>query len=160
MFTVYLQSLWLGFQAGGYVAEVVATHFPWVIGRHPDCDQPIPDRHLSRRHCVLLLEDGQVRVQDLGSRNGTFLNGSPVTQASPLRDGDWLELAGLPFQVRITEKPGAAGRPVAAPGQALRALAGVRARCLRWGPSRQRPPGRTKPTFPVQEMLNASANNS
>jgi hypothetical protein len=41
--------------------------------------------------------DGRAWVKDLGSRNGTCLNGKPLTKARPLAEGDRLDLAGLPF---------------------------------------------------------------
>lgn len=52
---------------------------PIVIGRDARCDLSIDDAELSRRHCeVALLGDGRYRVTDLGSQNGTRVNGRPV----------------------------------------------------------------------------------
>src|SRR5262249_22159278 len=47
------------------------------------------------------VRDGRVYVEDLGSRNGTRLNGEPLTGPRPLGDGDRLDLYYLPFQVRL-----------------------------------------------------------
>jgi pSer/pThr/pTyr-binding forkhead associated (FHA) protein len=63
---------------------------------------------VSRRHCALSLRDGRVWVEDLGSRNGTRLNGQPLATPRPLEDGDRLEVAHLPFRVRLAEPVGAA----------------------------------------------------
>jgi pSer/pThr/pTyr-binding forkhead associated (FHA) protein len=79
------------------------TRFPCVVGRHPACDLWLSDPMVSRRHCALWLHNGRVWVVDLGSRNGTRLNGEPLTAARPLEDGDELQLAGVPFRVRLAE---------------------------------------------------------
>ena len=47
-----------------------------VIGRSTKCDVSIPDRFLSRRHARLFKKDDQWLIEDLGSRNGTFINGT------------------------------------------------------------------------------------
>ena len=52
-----------------------------VIGRDPACDLTIDDNLLSRRHARLLLEEDRLKVIDLGSANGTFLNGKKIQEA-------------------------------------------------------------------------------
>lgn len=47
-------------------------HF--VIGREPDCQCILDDLSVSRRHCVLTFDSSGVRIRDLNSRNGTFVN--------------------------------------------------------------------------------------
>ncbi len=49
-----------------------------VIGRHRDCDMMIPDDTVSRRHAVITVEEDGYYVEDLGSSNGTFVNGREV----------------------------------------------------------------------------------
>jgi pSer/pThr/pTyr-binding forkhead associated (FHA) protein len=81
-----------------YPCTVIAVdHFPCVVGRHHTCDRRISDPRVSRRHCAFWLRDGRVGVTDLGSSNGTWLNGKPVTEPSPLTEGDRLDIADLPF---------------------------------------------------------------
>jgi hypothetical protein len=64
-----------------------------VIGREPDCDIVIPDRQVSRAHAALVrLEDGYA-LEDLGSKNGTHVNGKPVEGAVRLQDGDLVQVA-------------------------------------------------------------------
>jgi sigma-B regulation protein RsbU (phosphoserine phosphatase) len=46
----------------------------WIIGRHPDCDIVIEVGAVSRNHCQIIREGTTYRLEDLGSRNGTFLN--------------------------------------------------------------------------------------
>lgn len=59
-----------------------------VLGRSSDCNVRLfDDESLSRRHCRIWLEDGEVWVEDLGSRNGTFLADAPVKARTRLRPG-------------------------------------------------------------------------
>ena len=62
-----------------------------VIGRDARCEVPVDDRTLSRRHCRVYLGPDGWRVTDLGSRNGTFLNGSPILD-DRLEEGDRIEI--------------------------------------------------------------------
>jgi hypothetical protein len=78
-------------------AVIAVDQLPCVVGRHPGCDRRVHRREVSRRHCAFWLRDGRAWVGDLGSRNGTRLNGKPLTKASPLAEGDRLDLAGLTF---------------------------------------------------------------
>ena len=72
--------------------SVLLTGAPVVIGRHADCDLVLTDEQASRRHAqVEAGADGYVLV-DLGSTNGTRLNGEPVEQPAPLTHGDRIEI--------------------------------------------------------------------
>jgi transcriptional regulator with GAF, ATPase, and Fis domain len=62
-----------------------------TIGRDEASALAIPDPALSRRHCEIELRDGDVVLRDLGSRNGCFVNGRPVT-TQPLADGDRIRI--------------------------------------------------------------------
>src|SRR4029079_14251798 len=57
------------------------------IGRDRQNTLAIEDRVLSRRHCAIQLADGKCSLRDLGSSNGTYVNGLPVTSRT-LNDGD------------------------------------------------------------------------
>jgi pSer/pThr/pTyr-binding forkhead associated (FHA) protein len=106
-----------------------------VIGRGEDCDLKLPAGveflYASRHHCVIRVSYQQTRVRDLGSRNGTWLNGmqigrpvawhlSGLAAAMPfweydLHDGDELKVGETAFRVEIsvpTEKPGQNRVPV------------------------------------------------
>ncbi len=64
-----------------------------VIGRGEDCHIVIEDRQASRHHArITQTEDGYV-LEDLGSKNGTFLNGQPLTTPTVLKDGDEIGIA-------------------------------------------------------------------
>lgn len=69
-----------------------------VIGRSSDCDISLSAAHLSRRHAQLQVLDGLLFVKDLGSANGTFLNGKQVVEARVKR-GDELRFDALSFGV-------------------------------------------------------------
>jgi pSer/pThr/pTyr-binding forkhead associated (FHA) protein len=69
-----------------------------VIGRASECDITLSAAHLSRRHAQLQITDGALFVKDLGSANGTFLNGKQVVEARVKR-GDELRFDTLTFGV-------------------------------------------------------------
>jgi FHA domain/zinc-ribbon domain len=62
-----------------------------TIGRSPDCGVFLDDVTVSRRHATLLNRDGQWRIEDLGSLNGTFVNRRRV-DAAALEDGDEIQI--------------------------------------------------------------------
>ena len=65
-----------------------------VIGRSSSAGLTLVDRSLSRQHSRLFRQGGQTLVEDLGSRNGTLLNGVPVERPTPIKPGDVLRLSG------------------------------------------------------------------
>ncbi|MDO3384186.1 FHA domain-containing protein [Gilvimarinus algae] len=69
-----------------------------VVGRSSDCDISLAAAHLSRRHAQLTVIEGVLYVRDLGSANGTFLNGKQITEARVKR-GDELRFDTLSFGV-------------------------------------------------------------
>src|SRR5215831_15091235 len=82
--------------------EVAVPSGSFSIGRSHENNLVIERAGLSRRHAVIEnLEDG-VRVADCESANGTFLNGSPVTIETALKDGDVISLGEvLDLKIRI-----------------------------------------------------------
>lgn len=68
-----------------------------LIGRQDDCDIMIPERTVSRYHCLLEISPPRVRLQDFGSLNGTFLSGRKIGQRD--RDISWEEAKDLPHEV-------------------------------------------------------------
>ncbi len=101
MTTVYLWGP--GLDRPQEAPSAVIGRFPCVIGRQADCAVRLNDPLVSRRHCALTLREGRVWVEDLGSRNGTRLNGQPLEEALPLDDGDQLEVAHLFFRVGLDD---------------------------------------------------------
>ncbi|MEN1678853.1 MAG: FHA domain-containing protein [Planctomycetota bacterium] len=78
-------------------AEIPLKKHKFVIGRASDCTLRAGSDAISRRHCVLLRTEQGVTVQDLGSRNGTFVNGANIEGETPLRHGDELKVGPLEF---------------------------------------------------------------
>ena len=78
-------------------AEIPLKKSKFVIGRASDCTLRAGSDAISRHHCVLLKRDGAVTVRDLGSRNGTFVNGERITQETQLANGDELSVGPLQF---------------------------------------------------------------
>lgn len=88
-----------------------------VVGRSPDCDLLLPDPFLSRFHARFYRRDDDLWVEDLGSSNGTVVNGDRIDAATRLAVGDEVRLS----DTRITvARPAAEGRDVRAelPGDA------------------------------------------
>lgn len=82
-------------------------HSPWhipvnkseyVLGRNADCDLVLNDHSVSRKHCRILFRRDEPWVADLGSSNGTWVNGIKVDDERVLRHGDILKLGKLEFQ--------------------------------------------------------------
>jgi pSer/pThr/pTyr-binding forkhead associated (FHA) protein len=71
---------------------------PIVVGRHPHCDVRLLSIRVSRRHCCLTAVDGKVAVRDLGSTNGTLINGRRV-EAGRLCPGDVLSIANHRYRL-------------------------------------------------------------
>ena len=85
-----------------------------VLGRSSKADVVLADRYLSRQHARLFLREGSWFLEDLGSRNTTFVNDRAVVQPTPVRPGDVIRLAES--RIVVTE-PGAL--PLAAAGDGL-----------------------------------------
>jgi pSer/pThr/pTyr-binding forkhead associated (FHA) protein len=79
----------------------------FVFGRGPECHvRPDPDGHaISRQHCLLRVAADGVHIRDLGSTNGTLVNGTRVVEERPLCDGDLVQLGPVVLQLRYYPQP-------------------------------------------------------
>lgn len=68
-----------------------------TIGRDESNTITIKDRYMSKHHAQILKEDGLFFLEDLGSANGTFLNGKEITDAIELKDKDIIDIGQLEF---------------------------------------------------------------
>ncbi len=68
-----------------------------VLGRHPDCDIVLESGSVSRRHARILAAGAEFFVEDLNSRNGTYVNGQQITGRQRLDEGDQLSVCDLVF---------------------------------------------------------------
>jgi pSer/pThr/pTyr-binding forkhead associated (FHA) protein len=75
-----------------------------VIGRRHDCDLCIPLKTVSRRHCQLNQNNETLKIRDLGSRSGTFLNGNKIDETT-VKPGDYIRIGPLTFLLQIDGQP-------------------------------------------------------
>jgi DNA-binding winged helix-turn-helix (wHTH) protein len=71
-----------------------------VMGRGDECDITLNDRQVSRQHIRIYRQDSQYHIEDLSSKNGTWVNGAQLKGSRPLRDGDEIHVA-LSVKVRF-----------------------------------------------------------
>jgi eukaryotic-like serine/threonine-protein kinase len=114
----------IGSKSGGK-KYTFADRKAYVIGRGTDCDLQMPSmdgfQTVSRRHCMLRVDPPTICLRDLGSRNGTVLNGEqigcpeywrlskepvggPFTEHE-LNDGDEFTVGGTVFKIHVSERP-------------------------------------------------------
>lgn len=83
--------------ASGVSEDVIVEQDRVVLGRHPDCDVVLDSASVSRQHAQLIREDGRFFIEDLHSRNGTFVNGRIIQGRQALGDGDRVKICDLSF---------------------------------------------------------------
>lgn len=90
-------------------AREIAPGDDWRVGRHADSPLPLDERSISRAHVRIVCDAAGVRLQDLGSPNGTYLDGKQISGTIILRDGNVVRLGQStnpePFLLRF-EDPG------------------------------------------------------
>jgi len=86
--------------------EIALSEGENVLGRGADSLVWIDAQGVSRRHACIVVASGLATLEDLGSKNGTFVNGTRVTDtAVALRDGDELRIGSVPMTLKIYAKP-------------------------------------------------------
>src|SRR5262245_25154835 len=113
-------------KAAGKALPINSAQF--IIGRDPECNLRPTSAMISKRHCAVLVKEGQVSIRDFDSTNGTFVNDEPVKGEVPLKDGDNIKVGPLSFKVVIE-----AGTPT------------------------PKPPGKTTPPPPVSNISDDDA---
>lgn len=81
--------------------SVAVASSPFVIGRGTSATLTIASPTVSSSHAELRIEGEELRVRDLGSTNGTFLNGIRVVSETSVRSGDLLQIAEIVFRVGV-----------------------------------------------------------
>jgi pSer/pThr/pTyr-binding forkhead associated (FHA) protein len=99
----------------GHGDFTIAAGRPWLIGRGAAADLVIVDAAVSRHHAEVEATSRGLRARDLGSANGTFVNGAAIEEAF-LRPGDTLTVGRPAFRVL---DPADAPEPDAGPWRAL-----------------------------------------
>lgn len=93
--------------------EIAITSEKFLVGRSETCQLRPKSESVSRQHCIIVLKENKVLVQDLKSRNGTFVNEKrlPADKARVLKAGDHLRIGKLLFEVVIEHGLQAAKKP-------------------------------------------------
>lgn len=86
--------------------EIALAEGESVLGRDPEAAIWIDLNSVSRRHASVLVTDGGARVEDLGSKNGTLVNGERITAARPLSNGDRIKIGAASLVFRCSRKLG------------------------------------------------------
>ena len=93
--------------------EIAISSEKFLVGRSDVCQLRPKSESVSRKHCILVLREGRVLIQDLKSRNGTYVNDKrlPADKAKVLKAGDRLRIGKLEFDVLIEHGLQAAKKP-------------------------------------------------
>jgi pSer/pThr/pTyr-binding forkhead associated (FHA) protein len=100
-----MQVVLVMFRAEGDKRSFSITKDVTVIGRREDCDLRIPVSEVSRKHCRVLKDGDAIRVEDLGSSNGTYHNGQRVSGSVTLEPGDSVQVGPVVFVLQIDGNP-------------------------------------------------------
>jgi pSer/pThr/pTyr-binding forkhead associated (FHA) protein len=80
--------------------ELVLMNGANVVGRDPDAAIQIDARGVSRHHARILVSGGEATIEDLGSKNGTYVNGRRITAPARLSEGDAIGLGAVSVTFR------------------------------------------------------------
>jgi len=81
--------------------ELLIQQDDFLIGRDTDCDLRLSDSTISRHHCILHVSGHELTVIDLGSSNGTYLNGQRVRSQAVVPDGAEVSVGSWKFHVSL-----------------------------------------------------------
>ncbi|MCI0376346.1 MAG: FHA domain-containing protein [Gemmataceae bacterium] len=79
------------------------TDGEFIFGRGPECHVRPNSDWVSRQHCMLRVHGDRVSIRDLGSTNGTLVNGHLLTEETDMRNGDTLQLGALVLELVLFE---------------------------------------------------------
>src|SRR5260370_12944769 len=71
--------------------EIPVSQSEFLIGRGPDCELRLAVADVSRHHCLIRITNDEATIEDLGSANGTLVNGQKVRSATDRRSGHRLQ---------------------------------------------------------------------
>jgi predicted component of type VI protein secretion system len=89
-------------------------YFPpgdYYFGRGEECQVRPNSPMVSRQHCLLRVGDGGVWLRDLGSRNGTLVNGRLLDRERQLKSGDQIQIGPLVFELHLEAQPTTPSEP-------------------------------------------------
>ncbi|HEX4340546.1 MAG TPA: adenylate/guanylate cyclase domain-containing protein [Polyangiaceae bacterium] len=134
--------------------QVVELGVHNTLGRHPTNSVQLLDKIVSKEHCVIERRGGQLILRDLGSLNGTYVNGERVVGERPLRHGDDIALGST--RARVDDAPMSSPISPVAPhshpqpivGTAPIASVGRPSQAMPQTPAQQHPPTVQSPGIP------------
>ncbi len=88
------------------VRHIAIRSTPFCVGRRSDSSLRLAYSCVSKKHAELLIAQDELWIRDLGSTNGTYVNGEPVTSQVQLRTGDIVQFASVVFRVGRSECKG------------------------------------------------------
>ena len=87
------------------IHEIPLTGDQFLIGRGDDCDLRLHVTEVSRHHSLMRIQGGEVTISDLGSSNGTYVNGTRVLSQTVLHTGDEIRVGPCNFVVDMQDNP-------------------------------------------------------
>src|SRR5712692_1912436 len=135
---------------GGSPIEIVKDLI--LVGRKEECDLRLDHKSVSKMHCVIVKTDGLLLLRDLGSTNGTRVNGQRVRRAA-LLPNDQVGIANYKFRVIFGEAPEEAPPSIRPDEHTQRIEPGEMAELLRKAKERDEPPppdSAELPSVPLQ----------
>lgn len=137
-----------------------------LMGRAEECDIRPLGEEVSRRHCSVVATDAEMTVEDLKSRNGTYVNGTRIAAKTVVADGDILRVGPLELKISFavpaaavpeSAAPAAAGAPAAAMSAAVKKVDADGDEVSRWLMADDEPAGMFDTTQSVRAASTADS---
>ena len=91
--------------------EIPLKREKFIIGRASDCTLRAGSESISRHHCAIIRVDSGLQIRDLGSRNGTYVNGERIDAQTALSNGDEIRVGTLEFRLDAGQDINRAKKP-------------------------------------------------
>lgn len=98
-----MTEVWLVVREGPVAGSEHPVDDSLILGRDNSADLVLDDAGISRRHAAVEVAEAEVVVEDLGSSNGTFVNGTRVERSLRLGQGDLIQLGATVLEVRFSD---------------------------------------------------------
>jgi len=99
-----MQAMLVTYRPSGQRVNIPLRSRSVLIGRGPQCGVRIPSGSVSRQHCELVIENDRLWAKDLGSANGTFVDGDRITLVRVLA-GNVLTVGAVHFGIQVDDEP-------------------------------------------------------
>lgn len=99
-----MDAVLVAFKRAGKRVDIPLRSASVILGRGEHCTIRVPAASVSRQHCELVVEGGQIRAKDLESANGTYVNGNRISEVR-LSAGDVLSVGPVNFTLQVDGQP-------------------------------------------------------